>query len=96
MNNGWIDMSKKDDGYETVAVIESTNEKGALVVLFWLWGLAGFLICALLIFAMLGDVGVGTSADVTAMLLFWIGGMIFFGLGALLPRNRSNFRKPKA
>lgn len=34
-----------------------------------------------------GSVGVGTSAYLTATALIWIGGMVLFGIGALLSNN---------
>ena len=61
----------------------------ALVTLFWLWGAFGFLVnVGLYIDAAGKSVGVGTSAHMPATMLLWIGGMILFGLGALIgPRD---------
>ena len=57
----------------------------ALVTLFWLWGAFGFLVnVGLYIDAAGKSVGVGTSAHMPATMLLWIGGMILFGLGALI------------
>jgi hypothetical protein len=56
-----------------------------LKVLFWIWGVAGLLIGTLsLLTTITGSVGVGTSAYISAGLLYWIGGMVLFGVGALM------------
>ena len=51
--------------------------------LFLIWGLGGFILCfvALITFAQSGLVGLmGTGVGI----LFWIGGMIFFGFGHVM------------
>jgi hypothetical protein len=55
-----------------------------LSMLFWLWGLVGLVFNAGTLMGLTGSVGVGTSAYLTATSLIWIGGMVLFGLGALL------------
>src|SRR3954449_11697731 len=59
-----------------------------LAMLFWLWGIAGF---AVIIFdaadtmsKLQTGVGVGQSSFLAALAVVWIGGMVFFGIGALL------------
>jgi steroid 5-alpha reductase family enzyme len=60
----------------------------AFRVVFILWGILGFLVASLSIFGMLSSasVGVGTSAFIAAGMLYWIGGMVFFGVGDLLQK----------
>jgi hypothetical protein len=56
-------------------------------VLFILWSVLGFIVGSL---SMLGmtmspqGVGVGTSAYVAAGMLYWIGGMVLFGIASVL------------
>ena len=61
----------------------------ALVTLFWLWGTFGFLVnVGLYIDAVGKSVGISTSAYMSATMLLWIGGMVLFGLGAVIgPRD---------
>ncbi|MET4627591.1 hypothetical protein ABIB83_004614 [Bradyrhizobium sp. I1.8.5] len=68
--------------------------KGFLAVLFWLWGVVGFLFNAGTLFGLTGNIGVGTSAYLTATCLVWIGGMLLFGIGALLARTDFDGERP--
>jgi hypothetical protein len=65
-----------------------------LAVLFWLWGLVGLLFNAGSLMGLTGSVGVGTSAYLTATSLIWIGGMLLFGMGALLAHNDFDGERP--
>ncbi len=65
-----------------------------LAVFFWIWALLGFLIVTVTFMSMPPNVGVGTSAYVSACILYWIGGMIFFGLGAIVAGGRYEFIRP--
>ena len=60
-----------------------------LVTLFWLWGTFGFLInVGLYVDTMGKSIGVGTSATMPTTALLWIGGMLLFGIGAMInPRD---------
>lgn len=62
--------------------------------LFWIWGLGGFSFVAIDLVAMLGKlkegVGVGSSSFLAAVAVVWIGGMVFFGLGALIAGTNFN------
>ena len=64
--------------------------KTFLLVLFWLWGIIGFLGC-IGQFAGLGTtIGVGASSYLSACALLWIGGLLLFGLGAIaVPAKRT-------
>ncbi|MCP3383205.1 hypothetical protein NLM31_22825 [Bradyrhizobium sp. CCGUVB4N] len=59
-----------------------------LAVLFWLWGIAGFFVVIVdaldTMSKLQSGVGVGQSSFLAAIAVVWIGGMVFFGLGALL------------
>ncbi|WP_316232534.1 hypothetical protein [Bradyrhizobium sp. SZCCHNR1051] len=68
--------------------------RGFLTVLFWLWGSIGLLLNGGSLMGLTGSVGVGTSAYLTATSLIWIGGMILFGLGALLSHNDFDGERP--
>jgi hypothetical protein len=59
-------------------------------LLFWIWGMGGFVINSVLYLALQGNVGMGTSAYMALGFLYWIGGMLLFGLGALIARSLSN------
>ncbi|MCA6104751.1 hypothetical protein [Bradyrhizobium australafricanum] len=48
--------------------------KGVLAVFFWLWGIVGLFFNAGTLFGLIGNIGVGTSAYLTATCLVWIGG----------------------
>jgi hypothetical protein len=59
-----------------------------LALLFWLWGIVGFLVILLdaadTMSKLQTGVGVGQSSFLAAVAVVWIGGMVFFGLGSLL------------
>ncbi|SDG88085.1 hypothetical protein SAMN05216338_1003306 [Bradyrhizobium sp. Rc2d] len=57
------------------------------------WGVIGLLFNAGTLFGRAGSVGIGTSVYVTAILI-WIGGMVLFGLGALLSHNDFDGERP--
>jgi hypothetical protein len=70
------------------------DPKGLLAVLFWIWGVVGLLFNAGTLFGLTGSVGVGTSAYLTATCLVWIGGMVLFGIGALLAHTNFDGERP--
>jgi hypothetical protein len=59
-----------------------------LGLLFWIWGLGGFAVVIVdltdLLSKLKDGVGVGSSSFLAAIAVVWIGGMVFFGIGALL------------
>ncbi|WP_146207692.1 hypothetical protein [Bradyrhizobium sp. SUTN9-2] len=73
-----------------------TIAKDFLSALFWLWGIVGLLFNAGALMGLTGTVGVGTSAYLTATSLVWIGGMILFGMGAMLSHNDFDGERPLA
>jgi hypothetical protein len=70
----------------------ATNVLG---VFFWIWGIAGLLLNTVNYFALSGSVGVGTSTYVALGFLYWIAGMVLFGVGALMAKvpDLSNVRR---
>lgn len=71
-----------------------TGGRSFLTVLFWLWGSVGLFFNAGTLFGLTGSVGVGTSAYLTATTLIWIGGMVLFGMGALLSHSDFDGERP--
>jgi hypothetical protein len=61
---------------------------------FWIWGGFGLLLNVMSFLGLSGSLGVGTSAYLAACLLLWIGGMVMFGLGALIAPNNYEFKRP--
>jgi hypothetical protein len=55
---------------------------------FWLWGGGGLFICSTSYFSLSGSVGVGTSTYMALGFLYWLAGMVLFGIGALLAEKR--------
>ncbi len=68
--------------------------QGFLIVLFWTWGGLGLLFSAGSLFGLTENVGIGTSASVTATCLVWIGGMFLFGMGAMLSHSDFDGERP--
>jgi hypothetical protein len=68
--------------------------RGFLTILFWLWGLVGLLFNAGSLLGLTGSIGVGTSAYLAATSLIWIGGMLLFGIGALLSHSDFDGERP--
>ncbi|WP_247477282.1 hypothetical protein, partial [Bradyrhizobium sp. 169] len=68
--------------------------RGLLACLFWLWGVFGLLFNAGRLFGLTGSIGVGTSALLAASALIWIGGMVLFGIGALLAHTDFDGERP--
>jgi hypothetical protein len=79
-------LFSKSEKWEESFRINSRDIAGRRLcgVLFWLWGLGGFILVLFEFSRMPNNVGVGTSAAVAAECLMWIGGMVLFGLGAMI------------
>ena len=62
--------------------------------LFWIWGLAGFALVLIQLTEMMSKlkecVGAGSSSFLAVLAVVWIGGMVFFGLGALVAGSNFN------
>ena len=89
-------LFKRKDAWERTFRLRSNHgaSKGFLAVLFWLWGVIGLLFNAGTLFGLTGNIGVGTSAYLTATCLVWIGGMVLFGIGALLSHTDFDGERP--
>lgn len=68
--------------------------RGFLTVLFWIWGVVGLFLNAGSMLGFTGSIGVGTSAYLAATSLIWIGGMVLFGIGALLAHTDFDGERP--
>lgn len=68
--------------------------KGALALLFWIWGLAGLVFNAAAVLGLTGSAGPVTPAHLAATCLVWIGGMILFGVGAMLTYSDFDGERP--
>ncbi len=55
-----------------------------LAICFFVWGVIGLIVAALKIVTLPVGTGVAETSYLTAAFLVWIGGMILFGLGAIL------------
>ncbi|NYG49870.1 hypothetical protein GGD67_007369 [Bradyrhizobium sp. IAR9] len=89
-------LFKSKESWERTFRLRSHHgvSKGFLAVLFWLWGVVGLLFNAGTLFGLTGNIGVGTSAYLTATCLVWIGGMVLFGIGALLAHSDFDGERP--
>jgi hypothetical protein len=81
-----------DDLKLVYAVVERPSTgRNVFGALFFVWGFGGLLIFAMSIFGLGRETSptpafMGLSAFTSVLLTFWIGGMILFGIGALLCR----------
>jgi hypothetical protein len=73
---------------------KASTGRSFLIILFWLWGILGLLFNAGSLLGLTGSIGVGTSAYIAASALVWIGGMIFFGIAALLCQLNFDGERP--
>ena len=73
-----------------------TSGRGAFTALFWIWGVIGLLVNGFSFLGLTGNIGVGTSAYLAASILLWIGGMVLFGLGAVIIPSTMNFERTAA
>lgn len=89
-------LFKRKESWERTFRLKSHHgvSKGFLAVLFWLWGCIGLLFNAGTLFGLTGSIGVGTSALLAATALIWIGGMVLFGIGALLAHTDFDGERP--
>jgi hypothetical protein len=78
-------FSKAEKWEETFRLNSRTGGgRGFCSGMFWLWGIGGFGLIGFEFLALTGSIGVGTSSYIAAQAIFWIGGMIMFGLGAMI------------
>jgi hypothetical protein len=88
-------FSKKSEWEQTFRLrSQQGTGRGLLSVLFWLWGGVGLVFNAGTLLGFTGSIGVGTSAYLAASTLVWIGGMVLFGIGALLSHSDFDGERP--
>ena len=71
---------------EQTLPVDVVSGRTILIWVFWIWGAVG-LIISLVSYnsaSQAASIGVGTSAYLMEGILLWIGGMILFGIAALL------------
>jgi hypothetical protein len=83
-----------DETWTTSAKLEGRTRTAWLVIIFWLWGVGGLIVNGMNFIALSGSVGVGTSAYLMVGVLLWIGGMLLFGIGALIVPADHDFKRP--
>jgi hypothetical protein len=88
-------FSKKSEWERTFRLrSQHGGGRGLLTVLFWFWGGVGLLFNAGSLMGLTGSIGVGTSTYLAATALIWIGGMVLFGVGAMLSHNDFDGERP--
>jgi hypothetical protein len=60
-----------------------------------MWGLGGLLLIGSEFVSIPSGVGVGTSSYIAAQSVYWLGGMVLFGLGALIDTQDFSGARPK-
>src|ERR1700730_12035039 len=78
-------FSKKSEWEETFRINAiGRGGRGFCSVMFWIWGLGGLIAIGFEFMSIPAGVGVGTSSYIAAQSVYWLGGMVLFGLGALI------------
>jgi hypothetical protein len=91
---GWF--SEKSDWEETFRINAlPRGGRGFCSVIFWIWGLGGLLLIGSEFVSIPSGVGVGTSSYIAAQSVYWLGGMVLFGLGALIDTQDFSGVRPK-
>jgi hypothetical protein len=76
-------MNQQQTWVTTARIDTRSSARRVLIALFWIWGLLGLLANGIAFVFLTGNVGVeNLAAHLTETMLFWIGGMILFGVGA--------------
>jgi hypothetical protein len=89
-------FSKKAEWEETFRVNAIGRAgRGICGVMFWLWGLGGLALIGSEFMSVPSGVGVGTSSYIAAQSVYWLGGMVLFGLGALIDTQDFSGVRPK-
>lgn len=85
-------MAKQWSEVSRIVPAAGNDGKNVLRVAFWIWGCVGLFVTSIELGSALSSrntgqgVGVGTSAFIMMEAVFWIGGMVLFGIGGLLAR----------
>jgi hypothetical protein len=90
-------FSKKSEWEETFRInaIGRGGGRGFCSVMFWIWGLGGLIAIGFEFMSIPAGVGVGTSSYIAAQSVYWLGGMVLFGLGALIDTQDFSGVRPK-
>jgi hypothetical protein len=92
---GWF--SRSEQWEETFRInARSRGGRGFCSVIFWLWGLGGLVAIGVEFGSLPSGVGVGTSSYVAAQCVYWLGGMVLFGLGELIDTQDFSGVRPAA
>jgi hypothetical protein len=62
---------------------------------FWMWAIGGLVLIGFEFLSVPSGVGVGTSSYIAAQSVYWLGGMVLFGLGALIDTQDFSGVRPK-
>jgi hypothetical protein len=90
-------FSKKSDWEETFRINAiGRSGRGFCSVTFWIWGLGGLIAIGFEFMSIPAGVGVGTSSYIAAQSVYWLGGMVLFGLGALIDTQDFSGVRPKS
>ena len=92
----WAYFRNLKSGSKHLGCATVTARAALFSVLFWFWGLVGLLFNGGSLMGLTGSVGIGTSAYLTATSLIWIGGMVLFGIGALISHSDFDGERPLA
>jgi hypothetical protein len=89
-------LFRRKENWERTFRLRSNQSSGhgVLTVFFWSWGLIGLFYNGGALMSLTGSVGIGKSAFLSASALVWIGGMVLFGIGALLEHNDFDGERP--
>jgi hypothetical protein len=90
-------FSKKQQWEETLRIRHAgRGGRGFCSALFWIWGLGGLLLIGSEFASVPTGVGVGTSSYIAAQSVYWLGGMVLFGIGALIDTQDFSGVRPAA
>jgi hypothetical protein len=82
--------------YVSSALLEAhSGGRVFFAVCFWIWGVLGLIGNTFNFLGATGPVTVGTSAYIIMGVLYWMGGMLLFGLGGLLIAASYDFKRPE-
>lgn len=90
-------FSKKQKWEETFRLnAVGKSGRGTLTALFWVWGVLGLVFIGFEFVTIPSNVGVGTSSYIAAQSVYWLGGIVLFGIGALIETQDFSGVRPAA
>jgi hypothetical protein len=87
-------FSRKSEWEETFRINTLTRGGRAFCSVIF-WGLGGLVLIGSEFGSIPSGVGVGTSSYIAAQSVYWLGGMVLFGLGALIDTQDFSGVRPK-